>query len=113
MVSSVLNTRLRPAKQSSAMARNWAPLKSIAPRSIARNTRSGMLVGPGLIKKWYPRLTAMRALRLSLDVYRSASDPRPLEVDEHDRVRRDVLRLHPKSKKAGVSLPSLRSLETP
>jgi len=46
-------------KASSAMARNWAPVKSIAPRSIARNIRSGMLVGPGLIKKWYPRLTAI------------------------------------------------------
>src|ERR1700730_5488048 len=73
MVSSVLNTRLRPAKHSSAMARNWAPLKSIAPRSIARNIRSGMLVGPGLMKKWYPRLTVI----LLSGFIPSYSSPRP------------------------------------
>ena len=29
--------------------------KSMTGRSIARSTRSGMLVGPGLLKNWRPR----------------------------------------------------------
>src|SRR5258708_3504606 len=36
------------------MARNCAPVKSIVPRSIARRMRSGMLVGPGFMKKCQP-----------------------------------------------------------
>src|SRR5207237_1222880 len=36
------------------MARNWAAVKSIVPRSIARRMRSGMLVGPGFMKKCQP-----------------------------------------------------------
>jgi hypothetical protein len=34
------------------------------------------LVGPGLMKKWYPRLTGMRTLQLPAFVYHSALDRR-------------------------------------
>ena len=35
--------------------RNSSDMKSITGRSMARRTRSGMLVGPGLLKNWRPR----------------------------------------------------------
>src|SRR6516162_6721609 len=41
------------------MARNSAPMKSRAGRSMALKMRSGMLVGPGLLKNWRPRITAI------------------------------------------------------
>ena len=44
---------------------------------LARNMRSGMLVGPGLIKKCVPRLTAIRPLQNSAFCTRSVSAPRP------------------------------------
>src|SRR5471030_1060541 len=37
------------------MATNSSDMKSMTDRSMARRTRSGMLVGPGLLKNWRPR----------------------------------------------------------
>src|ERR1700736_4420439 len=48
-----------PAKHSSEIALNAAPVKSIVARSIARRMRSGMLVGPGVMKKCQPCVFAI------------------------------------------------------
>ena len=50
----VLNTCFRPARISSASPAKSGPRWSMVGISIARSTRSGTLVGPGICRKWRP-----------------------------------------------------------
>ena len=50
----VLKMRLMPASTSWPRAWNSGPRWSMVGRSMARRTRSGTLVGPGICRKWRP-----------------------------------------------------------
>src|SRR5262245_7756162 len=91
----VLNTCLRPASTSLLISWNSGPRWSTVAPSIARSTRSGTLVGPGICRKWRPLWCFMGRLRGSVRYYRTEVRSGMRKIDPGDsalaaRLKREV-----------------------
>src|SRR5512145_2302957 len=87
----VLNTRFIPASTSLPSSANSGPRWSMVGWSMARSTRSGTLVGPGICRKWRPVCkVAPGRIPLSRVSVRRFIDSTPrLELD-HDAAQRHL-----------------------
>src|SRR5512145_1368598 len=86
----VLNTRFIPARTSSPSSANSGPRWSMVGWSMARSTRSGTLVGPGICRKWRPVCKAA-AGRISVRRFIDSTPRLELDDDPAQRHVADVL----------------------
>src|SRR5688500_18940816 len=81
----VLKMRFMPSSTSFEITWNAGPRWSMVGRSIARSTRSGTLVGPGICRKWRPA-----GMRCSSETANMSIVPQPRSLSSPDSVKGPV-----------------------